>query len=141
MIIKWRDEYSCFEPTIDAQHAKMIDMINEMNEVFVLVEDGVDSYDKIVELFNGLKDYAVYHFNQEEKLFEEHGYDSFNTKIQTLEHKSFINKVAAINLYDLDEKQQETVGSILDFLSKWLDHHILVIDRKFGEFLRDKEKA
>jgi hemerythrin len=140
MIIKWKDEYSCYDPVIDEQHAKMIDMINEMNEIAQLVEDGVDSYDRIVELFNELKDYAVYHFGHEEKMFEETGYDAFNTKIQKLEHKSFGHKVMAINLYELDENQHETVSSILDFLSKWLDHHILHIDKKFGDFLRDKTK-
>jgi len=138
MIIKWKDDYSCYDPVIDEQHSKMIDMINEMNEIAQLVEDGVDSYDRIVEIFNGLKEYAVYHFGYEEKMFEEHGYDSFNTKIQKLEHKSFYHKVSAINMYELDENQQETVSSILEFLSKWLDHHILHIDKKFGEFVRDK---
>ncbi len=105
MIIKWRDEYSCYDPTIDAQHARIIEMINEMNDVAKEIEDGVDSYDKIVELFEGLKEYAVYHFGYEEEKFKEHGYDSFNTKIQMLEHKSFTNKVSALNLYELDEKR------------------------------------
>jgi hemerythrin len=27
---------------------------------------------------------------------------------------------------------------MLDFLSKWLEHHILVIDKRFGEFLKEK---
>lgn len=139
MIIKWRDDYSCYDPVIDAQHLKMIDMINEMNEIARQVEDGIDSYDRIVEIFNELKDYAVYHFGHEEKMFEKHCYDSFNTKIQKLEHKSFYHKVRAINLYELDEKQHETVNSILDFLSKWLEHHILQLDKKFGEFLNEKE--
>jgi len=140
MIIKWKDEYSCYDPVIDAQHAKLIELINEMNEVAKLVEDGIDSYDKLVELFNELKDYAVYHFDHEEKMFAEHGYDAFNTKIQSLEHKSFKNKVSSINMYDLDENQDETVMSILDFLSKWLDHHILKVDKTFGEFLKSKNE-
>lgn len=137
MIIKWKDEYSCFDQTIDVQHSKMIDMLNEMNEIAREIADGVDSYDKIVEIFNELKEYTVYHFGHEEKLFEEHGYDSFNVKIQKLEHKSFFHKVSALNLYELDEKQDETVDSILDFLSNWLEHHILDVDKKFGEFLKD----
>ncbi|HHY64817.1 MAG TPA: hemerythrin family protein [Clostridiaceae bacterium] len=140
MVIKWKDEYSCYDPVIDAQHAKLIDLINEMNDVAKLVEDGIDSYDELVSIFNELKDYAVYHFSHEEKMFEEHGYDSFNIKVQKIEHDNFKNKVSAINIYDLDENQDETVRSILDFLSKWLDHHILKIDKKFGEFLRDKNE-
>ena len=140
MTIKWKKEFSCYDPTIDAQHMKMIEMLNQMSEIAAL-DDGHDRYDEIVEIFNGLKDYAVNHFNHEEEMFARHGYDSFNTKIQKLEHKSFINKVAAINLYQLDENQSETVRSVLDFLSKWLDHHILDTDKKFGNFLEEKAKA
>jgi hemerythrin len=138
MIIKWRDEYSCYDPVIDEQHRKLMELINQMNDIADL-DDGYDHYDEIVELFNGLKEYAVYHFNYEESQFEAQGYDSFNTKIQVLEHKSFVNKVAAIDLYELDENQNETVRSVLDFLSKWLDHHILDTDKRFGEFLKEKE--
>jgi len=137
MIIKWRPEYSCYDKTIDEQHMKMIDMINEMNELSQY-DEHIDRYDKILEVFSGLKDYAVYHFGYEEKMFEEHDYDSFNTKIQILEHKSFVNKIKSIDLYELDEKQNETISDVLDFLSKWLDHHILQIDKKFGEFLKEK---
>lgn len=139
MIIKWKPEYSCYDETIDEQHKKMIDMINEMNTLS-LYDGHIDRYDSIVEVFTGLKDYAVYHFGYEEKMFEEHGYDSFNTKIQILEHKSFVNKVLSINLYELDEKQNETILDVLHFLSKWLDHHILDVDKRFGEFLKEKDE-
>lgn len=137
MVIKWRDEYSCYDETIDMQHRKLIELINDMNEIAKL-DDGLDRYDEMVSIFEELKDYAVYHFGHEEKMFAEHGYDSFNTKIQVLEHKSFVNKVSSINLYDLDEDQIGTARDLLNFLSKWLDHHILVIDKKFGEFLKEK---
>jgi len=137
MVIKWNDKYSCYDETIDAQHRKLIEMLNDIGELAEL-DDGYDRYDDIVRIFNGLKDYAVYHFGYEEKMFRETGYDSFNTKIQVLEHKAFVNKVESINLNDIDEDQMGTVRDLLDFLSKWLDHHILEMDRKFGEFLREK---
>lgn len=136
MIIKWREDYSCYDATIDEQHNAMIDMINQMNEI-VELDDGCDRFDEIIGIFNGLKDYTIYHFDHEEKLFDQNGYDSFNVKIQKYEHKSFVHKVAAINFYELEENQTETVRSILDFLSKWLDHHILGVDKKFGSFLEE----
>ncbi|MGI6084272.1 MAG: bacteriohemerythrin [Acetivibrionales bacterium] len=137
MIIKWKPEYSCYDKTIDEQHKKLIDMINELNDLS-LYDDHIDRYDSMVEMFSQLKDYAVYHFGHEEKMFEEHGYDSFNTKIQILEHKGFVNKVTSINLYEMDDNQSGTIAGVLDFLSKWLDHHILDIDIKFGNYLREK---
>lgn len=137
MIIKWKPEFSCYDRTIDEQHKKMIDMINEMYELS-LYDDHIDRYDSIVEIFSSLTDYAIYHFGHEEKLFKEHDYDSFNTKVQIHEHKSFINKVATMSLYDLDENQNKTISTMLDFLSKWLEHHILLIDKRFVEFLKEK---
>ncbi|NLM74756.1 MAG: hemerythrin family protein [Clostridiaceae bacterium] len=139
MVIKWNDKYSCFDETIDAQHKKLIDMINEINELAEL-DDGYDRYDDIVRIFEGLKDYAVYHFSYEEKMFEENGYDSFNTKIQKLEHNGFVKKLESIDLYEIDEDQIGAVRDLLDFLSKWLDHHILDVDMRFGEFLREKHE-
>lgn len=139
MIIKWKPEYSCYDKTIDEQHKKLIDMINEMNELS-LYDDHIDRYDNILEIFSSLKEYAVYHFGYEEKMFEENGYDSFNTKIQILEHKSFVNKVIAINLYELDENQNKTISQVLDFLSNWLEHHILDVDIRFGQFLKEKHE-
>jgi len=77
MVIKWKDAYSCYDPAIDEQHKKMMDMINQMAEI-VELNDDADHYDELLEIFNALKDYAVYHFSHEEKMFEESGYDSFN---------------------------------------------------------------
>lgn len=137
MIIKWKDEYSCYDPTIDEQHKKMIDMINQMNSI-VELGDKYDHYDELISLFEELKKYTSYHFTYEEKMFEETGYDSFNIKIQKLEHKSFVHKIAGINLYELDENQIGTAEEVLDFLSRWLDKHILGTDKRFGEYLREK---
>ncbi len=66
MVIKWRDEYSCYDETIDMQHRKLIELINDMNEIAKL-DDGLDRYDEMVSIFEELKDYAVYHFGHEEK--------------------------------------------------------------------------
>lgn len=139
MIIKWRDEFSCYDKTIDEQHKKLIDLINEINDL-TQYDDHIDRYDNIVEVFNELIEYSKYHFSHEEALFEEHGYDTFNTKVQIGQHKSFVDQVSAIDLNDLDENQSETLESILDFLSTWLEQHILGIDKKFGDFLREKHE-
>ena len=128
MIIKWKNDYSCYDPTIDEQHQRLMALINQMNDIAELKDD-VDHYDEIAEVFYGLKDYAIYHFSHEEKMFKETGYDSLNEKIQIIEHKKFIDKVSSINMYEMDENQMGTIREILDFLSMWLDHHILVIDK------------
>lgn len=138
-MIKWKDDYSCYENSIDEQHKRMIDMINQMNEIAEM-NDGHDRYDEIIEVFKGLTEYTEYHFSSEEKLFEKYSYGAFDTKIQKLEHKSFFHKVKAINLYDLEEDQTNTVRKVVEFLSKWLDQHILVTDKRFGEFLREINK-
>ena len=139
MMIKWKDEYSCYEPVIDEQHRKLIDLINAMDEL-VSLDDGFDRYDEIITIFDELKSYTVYHFQYEEETFEKYGYDSFNIKIQKLEHKSLIREASAINFKEIDEDQSTAVKNVLEFLGKWLTQHILDTDKKFGEFLKENKK-
>ncbi len=139
-MIKWRNDYSCFDRTIDDQHLKIFEMINQMLAI-VDLDDGFDHYDEILGLLEEVKNYTVYHFSHEEKLFEQEGYDSFSTKLHVLEHKSFIKKVSEIAIDEIDEDQTMAVRKVLDFLCTWLEQHILDTDRKFGQFLKDKSLA
>lgn len=139
-MIYWIEEYSCFDLDIDAQHKKLIELLNSMEEI-VELQDGYDHYDEIVSVFNELKNYTVYHFSYEEKLFEKHNYDPINTKLHKLEHKSFINKVSEINFDDIDRDQIKSVKNILEFVEKWIDQHILSTDIKFGDYLSKNSKS
>lgn len=139
MKIKWNESFSCFEPSIDAEHMKMVELINAMEEI-VSLGDGVDRYDEIVAIFKELQDYTIYHFSHEESLFEQYGYDSFNTKVQKLQHQGFVDKMKAIDMREIDDNQYGVVREMLDFVGQWLTDHILHTDKQFGIFIRESSK-
>lgn len=132
--MKWKEEFSCFDLEIDNQHKKLFDLLSELFEI-VKLKDSCDRYDEIMEIFQELGEYTLYHFNHEETLFEKYNYDSINKKIHILEHKTFIEKVNQINPNSIDEDQNGISLEIVLFLAKWVEDHILQTDKKFGEFL------
>ena len=54
---------------------------------------------------------------------------------QKAAHTAFIDKLAGINLDDLDAHQQDYLEDLIAFLLNWLSVHILHMDKKIGEFV------
>jgi len=130
--IVWGENFATNIPSIDEQHKKFIEILNRLHD-----SCGVgSSQDAISALFTELKNYADIHFRYEEQLLEKHGYPSL--KEQYEEHKKF-NK----ELHKLQEKFLLGFGltSNLDtsnFLGQWFSHHILKVDKKYTDFLREQ---
>lgn len=117
---------------IDQEHAKLFEIIADANSV---VHDAFlhDKYDEIVRILSELKEYTRVHFRDEEAIMESMGYPGLQAQKEA--HISFEEKLAEINLDDVDDNQQTYLEEILDFLLKWLSVHILHMDKKIGEFV------
>ena len=109
---------------IDQHHRKLVDLINL----------GYDSHfsnqpeDTIQQIIIELSDYAFIHFRFEEKHFVKFGYEDMEAHIN--EHVFFTDKIKRLRfdwVHGTELKKQEVV----DFLKKWLEHHILNIDKKY----------
>lgn len=125
-MIKWKDNYSIGVSRIDEQHQKLFEIANRAYE---LLEDEhyYDKFDNILEILAELREYAVYHFNYEEEYMLSIGYNKiFSHKA---EHKSFVQKVNAVDLDTIDEGQNEYILEILDFIVDWISNHILGRDK------------
>jgi hemerythrin len=127
-MIKWKDDYLLGVEVIDQQHKELFriagdayDLLN--NEFFS------DKYDKVVRLIEELKNYALFHFETEEKYLLEIGYKKyFSHKII---HDDFVNKFKSIDLEKLDENQDDYLSSIIMFIVDWIEHHILGTDKQY----------
>lgn len=135
-MFKWKEEFSCFNREMDMQHKKLLELITSLYDI-VKLKDNYDHYDEIAQIFKELSEYTVYHFGYEEELFDKYNYDSINKKLHKLEHKSFINKVSAIDLDEMDENQRGMSIEVVMFVAKWVEEHILETDRKFGRFMKE----
>jgi len=129
--IKWTDELSVQIPSIDAEHKKLIGIINEFY-------DGINqksSREKIADIVAGLKEYTVFHFATEETYMQKHGFPGYEE--HKAQHKAFVAKVLDYEERLKDGKFVVSV-EITNFIKEWLTKHIMGTDKKYTSFLVEK---
>jgi hemerythrin len=121
-----KEEYKIGVELIDEQHKKLFELADK---AYLLLKDdfSIDKYDKIVHILEELKDYTIFHFKSEEEYMESINYKRLFT--QRIEHEKFIKALEDINYKYIDEKQDESLVKILNFLNDWLVEHILKTDK------------
>ena len=132
-MFEWKNEYEIGIEKIDMEHKKIFEIANKG---YKLLENDfyVDKYDKILDIIDELREYAQFHFSEEEDYLASIGYKKlFTHKIQ---HDYFIEKVSNINLKEIDTDQDKYITEILDFIVKWIKEHILDKDK---EYVVDKQ--
>lgn len=129
--MQWDQSMSVNIDDLDAQHRKLLDMVNRLHDAL----DKGDSGELGLKIVSELKEYAQEHFSYEESLMMEHGYPGYAAHQQ--EHINFIKQVAA---YDSACRKQgcPLPGEILGFLERWLLDHIKGTDQKYAPYLLSK---
>ncbi|NVO11292.1 MAG: hemerythrin family protein [Bacteroidales bacterium] len=125
--ILWTEALSVKIRSIDDQHKKLIDMINDFY-------DNISKHSNnelIIKLVNGMKSYTIMHFNQEERYMVQYKYPYYEQHKK--EHEQFIAKVNAL---EEKLKQGKIIVSfeITSFLKDWLKQHIMKTDKQYGDF-------
>ena len=125
--INWNDSLSVKIKSIDDQHKKLIEMINEFYENVSKKSNN----ELISKLVSGMKEYTIMHFNTEEKYMKQFNYPNFEKHRK--EHEDFIRKVN-----QLEEKLSKgtTILSfeITTFLKDWIKNHIQESDKQYSSF-------
>lgn len=127
-LITWSNMFSTGVGEQDAQHKKLIDLINQLNDA-MQAGRGNDVLGKVLsELVN----YTVFHFGYEEKLMGQYGYE--DTAAHKAEHAKFVQTAG-------DFKKKFDAGNavisveLMNFLRDWLTTHIMKTDKKLGQAL------
>lgn len=129
----WKAEYNSGINEVDNQHRKLFALADELYDI-VNRKDSFDYHDEIQRVFCELSDYTVYHFQYEEKLMKQAGYDFHTLVAHCTEHDEFIRKIKKVAQDDLDKKQRQVVLDVIMFVVDWIEKHILGSDRKYAEF-------
>ncbi|MCC6408567.1 MAG: bacteriohemerythrin [Planctomycetes bacterium] len=130
-LMTWTDKYATGIASIDNQHKKLIEMLNNLQDA-MLAGQGNEAIAKILD---GLVQYTVTHFAHEEKLFATHGY------AEAASHKAEHDKLAKQVLeFQAQIKAGKTKlsAAVMNFLRDWLNNHILGTDKKYAPFLKGK---
>jgi hemerythrin len=133
-MFEWKDDYSVGVNEIDIQHKHLISIGAELMDL-VKHHSSDDLYDDVVDAIERLRDYTVYHFDAEEKLMAESGYDDIEAHKEL--HRRFIEKIDDIDLTAIDENQTEFVMDILKFISTWVVKHIIGDDFKYSDTVQN----
>ena len=126
-LINWEDSLSVKVSEIDAQHNKLVDLINTLHES-MKERKGNEVLGAIID---DLVKYALEHFSTEEKYFDQFGY--LKASQHKKEHKDFVNKVGAFEK-DFDNGKMMLSMEIMDFLKDWLLNHIKKTDMAYSDF-------
>lgn len=121
--IQWKDEYSIGDPTIDAQHKKLISMITEIDDL---------NHSSAEWLLQQVLDYTHYHFKSEEAYMRKIGYPNLDRHID--EHKKLSETLAN---YKKDyDSNKINLFAFKNFLFLWVRNHILDQDIKIGRYIK-----
>ena len=135
----WERQFDTGVRDIDDQHHVLVNTLNEAN-LTLRHETSVPAIDRLLQ---DLLAYALYHFETEERLMLEQGYEAHEPEAarQHIEdHRKFAQQVVTM---------RNTLGStgdidrdaLLSFLGSWLQQHILGVDQKLAAFLHERGAA
>jgi hemerythrin len=130
-LISWQPNYSVNIKEIDLQHRKLIDLINHLHDA-MKTGKGKEVMSKIL---SELVDYTNYHFGNEEKLFDKHGYSESRTHKR--QHADLVKQVVSYK-NDFENGKSLLTMDLMNFLKDWLTKHILDSDKQYSSFLNSK---
>lgn len=120
----WKDEYSVGVEMIDEQHKMFVGIINEL---YTAIQEKKGDI-VLKDIFNQLVAYTQFHFQTEERYFDEFDYEG------AAEHKA-AHQALIKQVTDLQKKEAEIMENpfkLMDFLEDWLIEHIMGMDKLYG---------
>ena len=118
-------------PQIDDEHAQLFSLINEGYALLAAKDTNLHLTAK--HLIAHLREYADTHFTHEEAYMRSIGDPELSSQQQ--EHQDFIAYLDSLHLEKLDNVRiRPALESLLNYLSRWLFHHIIGSDTLIGKF-------
>lgn len=152
-MINWGAGLILGENSIDDEHHILIDLINMLyRHVTGADEDSGDGNPQrggssgwlLLYLLGSLFEYVDYHFSNEERKMKIYEYPQEYQEKHKAEHRAFTSKVKDLHERLLKSNKKEGGDSeveqsldmeLLNYLSDWLSHHILHVDRWLAQWL------
>jgi len=120
--MEWSDNLNTGIDTIDLQHRKIVDYINELHKA-AQIEDR----ELVGQVLSGLIDYTVSHFGFEEEMLENNQYGDLEEHKQL--HEKFIARIKK-HLAN-HEKGANVARALTGELQIWLIAHISKEDQRY----------
>lgn len=128
-LFTWSNEYSVKIQSIDRQHQKLIDMVNELHEAMRAGKGSLLA----PEIVGRLATYAQEHFAHEEEMMKLAKYPDFTT--HRAEHDKLVGEVAKL-ARGIGQGSTVLTMDLQEFLCNWLKTHIAQCDKKYSTHLQ-----
>jgi hemerythrin len=130
----WTDDLSTGNELIDGDHHKLISMVNALFDSMARGQ----ANEIISKVLHNLIIYTKEHFGREEAEMKRIRYAASIS--HKSEHTKLINQVLGLKA-SLDAGEKINVLVVSSFLSDWLRHHILTIDKQLAAALKEQAQA
>ncbi|MBE9568277.1 MAG: hemerythrin family protein [Proteobacteria bacterium] len=129
--VEWKDDYSVGIDSIDQQHKKLLNLINQLQTAVDYSTGEQFERDALDELV----DYTKTHFTYEEGLMRDNDYPGFVE--HKLQHEKMFDKVSEV-LAKYEEDSDTAMSNAADYLKDWLIKHINGTDKEYSSYLIGK---
>lgn len=130
---EWADYFATGFDEVDAQHHKLVDLLNALGER--MSRGRALSAAERNRVLSGLRQYAELHFRTEEEMMAEQGIDPRHLDGHTRAHAEFVSQVEGM-LAMSGDAPETILPELLRFTSSWLAFHILGADQAMARQLR-----
>jgi hemerythrin-like metal-binding protein/PAS domain S-box-containing protein len=131
-IFRWSDGFNIGLREIDDQHERLVAMLNRLARHHT----SKTADDDLLRVFDELVSYTAYHFQTEDRVMTEAAVDARHAEVHRRAHQDFVEQGARRTSRCRPSSPREVTGDTLVFLTNWLIHHILGMDRQLGVEVR-----
>lgn len=135
--LEWDELFATGIDRYDNQHKVLFDYINDLRQN-AFGKAGPEAKAVIEKVLNSMLNYSLTHFLDEEVELYRHRFPGFDD--HKAEHDQFLIAVRDLFIRFKAGKSDMRIicAEILAVSSEWLQGHILVKDKAYGEFLKSK---
>lgn len=124
--IQWTPSFSVGNPVLDADHRKLIDILNQIYDAWITHSSTLE----LGRLFDELMDYTDHHFSREESKLAARDYEDLDRHHAAHERlRELVHAFRSRHLAGL--KADALTEDMAKFLKSWLMDHILEEDLKY----------
>ena len=129
--LKWNSEYSINIQKMDNHHKKLFEAINILFKTINFENEIFAQRDAL----NYLISYLKFHFNIEESLLTMYNYSKY--ELHSKNNKFFLKELLR-KQKDFEDEKIKLNDEFIIFIINWINEHILIDSKKYGEFLNKK---
>ncbi len=129
----WNEHFVTGIEIIDQQHQWLVDLINASAPV--LAQKYNTDHEQADKLLDQLVEYAVFHFETEDRLMKEYAIDPRHHENHYASHSGFADEVGRMRAA-YTNGEMPSGAELLGFLANWLIYHILGEDQALARQIR-----